>query len=241
MMLLALSLRFLDVALLVGERLVGIPLRGNHGIGNLHVHEVDGRHRDAGVVVIERLLDELLGAPRDLRARPAHQHLVELAAPHDLANGRLAHLAQGGIRVIHLEQLFLRIGVLVLHREVQVHEIHIGGQHPLLVVRGVHVRDVHLGDRLDRPRPAPAPAFLPDVDELAEAQNDTALGRFDLEKAAGQPQAATTSPISSRSEPPSPPLPPGRSSDSSLRCQPLRRSSRSGPPPWPGRRPQGLF
>ena len=29
----SLSLRFLDVALLVGERLVGVPLRGNQGSG----------------------------------------------------------------------------------------------------------------------------------------------------------------------------------------------------------------
>ncbi len=70
----------------------------------------------------------------------------------------------------------------------QIHEIHIGGEHPLLEVRGIHIRDVDLADRLDRPRPPPAPAFISDVDQLTEAQDDAALGRFDLEEAACQPQ-----------------------------------------------------
>jgi hypothetical protein len=72
---------------------------------------------------------------------------------------------------------------------VQVHEIHIRGEHARLVVGRIDVRDVHLRDRLDGPGPAPAPSLVAHVQELAEAENDAALRRLDLEEAAGQPQS----------------------------------------------------
>ena len=100
------GLRLEDEAFLVGLGLVGVALRGNHRIRHLHVLEVDGGDRDAGVVVVERALDQLLGAAGDLRARAADLHVIERAASHDLADGALAHLAQRGLRIAHLNSFF---------------------------------------------------------------------------------------------------------------------------------------
>ncbi len=118
-------LRLFDEALLIGERLVGIALRRDDRLGNLHVGEVYRRDRDAGVVEVERALNEFFGPPRDLRPGRADQHIIERAASDDFANGALADLAQRELRIAHAEQHLARIGELVLHRETHVDEVHV--------------------------------------------------------------------------------------------------------------------
>jgi hypothetical protein len=127
-------------------------------------------------------------APRDLRARLADEHIFELAAPHHLADRHLAHFAQRGLRVLDREEHFLGIGELVLHCEPQVDEIHVRGQHARFVLFRLHARDIHLDERLDRPRPPPTRTLVADVHELAEAQDHALLGRLDLKYATGQPE-----------------------------------------------------
>ena len=183
------GLGFQDEALLVGLRLVGIALRGNHRVRHLHVLEIDRRDRDPRGVVIEGSLDQILGAPCHLGARRADQQVIEGAAADDLADRALAHLAQGGFRIAHPEQLLHRVRELVLHGEMQVDEIDIRGEHAGLEVAGIHARDIHLGDRLDGPGPAPAHPRSLHVDQPPEALDDAALGLCHLIEAAPQPQA----------------------------------------------------
>src|SRR5438067_1716620 len=178
-----------DEALLVGLRLVGVALRGDLCAGHLHVLEARRRERSAGVVVLERMLDELLRTPGDLRPGRADQQLVQCAASHDLADRALAHLGQRRFRIVHLEQLLHRIHELVLNREVQLDQVYVGGQHPGLEVARVHVRDVELRHRLDGPGPAPSDPRGLDVDQLPEALDDAALGLLDLVEAAEHPAA----------------------------------------------------
>ena len=120
------GLRFLHEALLIGERLVRVALRGDHRIGNLHVGQVHGGDGDSGIVEIERALDELLGALRDVRARRAHQHVIERALADDLAEGALGDAAQRRLGVGDFEQHLHRIGVLVLDGKAQLDEIDVG-------------------------------------------------------------------------------------------------------------------
>src|SRR6266404_9448577 len=53
----------------------------------------------------------------------------------------------------------------------------------------MHARDIHFGNRLDRPWPAPAHARSLHVDEPPETLDDAALGLGHLIEAAPQPQA----------------------------------------------------
>src|SRR5450631_3246859 len=182
------GLRLLHEALLVGKRLVGIALRGNHGVRHLHVGEIHRSHGDAGIVEIERALNELLRQLRDMRAGGANQHIIQGTLADDLAESALADAAQGGLRIRDLEQHLYRIGVLVLHRETQLDQVDVRRQDARLVVAAIDVRDIDLGQGLDRPRPAPPPALPAHMDELAETLDDAALGGLDLEEAAGKPQ-----------------------------------------------------
>ncbi|TLY52888.1 MAG: hypothetical protein E6K50_06430 [Gammaproteobacteria bacterium] len=80
------------------------------------------------------MLDQILGAPGHLGARRADQQVIEGAAADDLADRALAHLAQGGFRIAHPEQLLHRVRELVLHGEMQVDEIDIRGEYAGLEV-----------------------------------------------------------------------------------------------------------
>src|SRR4029077_17005573 len=143
--------------------------------------------RDAGVVVIERALDQALGAPGDLRACPTDLHVVERAAADDLADGTLAHLGQRLSRIAHAEERLLRIRELILHRKVQVDEVDVGGENARLEVARVDTRHVDLGDGLD-PGYAPAPTRTAHIDQRPEALDHRFLRRPSRVEAARQPQ-----------------------------------------------------
>ena len=180
------SLGFLDEALFVGERLVGVPLRFLHVSRHLDIGQVDAGDDHARTVLIERALDEFLGAGGDLLA-VGHEDGVEGVASDDLADRHLADIPQGLVGVFDLEQILHGVSQLVLNGERHVDEVDVLCQHLRGVVDAADFLRVDLGELLDGPQ-VEAEAGVTHRHELAEALDDTALGLVDGEEALPRPE-----------------------------------------------------
>ncbi len=127
----AIGFRILLIALPVLIRLDGVALRILDGLGNDDVVQLHADDVDAQVVVIERLLQQLLGAVGDRRIE--RQRLVDRGLPDRLAHGALAYLHQRLFDIVDLEQILARFRLGVLHRRFDLDQIGIGGQHSRIV------------------------------------------------------------------------------------------------------------
>ena len=124
-----------------------------------------------------RCISSLVFARDFLAARLEHE--VEPAAADDFADRALADLAERLLRVAHVERVRDGLRAPVLHGEIDVDEVLVGGEHAGLVAEALDRLDVDDLPRLDRPRDVPAQPGLGGRDVLAEARDDTALGGVD--------------------------------------------------------------
>ncbi len=116
------GLRLQGEALAVFARLDGVALRTLHLLRHADALQVDRRHLDAGLVRIERALDQFLGLGRDFLAALL-EHEVELAATDDLADGAFGDFLQRLFGIAHVERVRHRLGTPVLHGDVDVDEV----------------------------------------------------------------------------------------------------------------------
>ena len=139
-----------------------------------------------------------MGGRRDLFAALVEDE-VHLALADDLAHrglGRLDHRLVGFARI---EQIVLGIVQDVLHRELDVDDVLVVGEHQRFVEDGIacraaiadldcpHAGEIHQLVVLDRIGHAPAQARLGGLGVAAEAHLDPALAGIDDVEAAGRP------------------------------------------------------
>ncbi len=121
-------------------------------IGALKLHADDG---DAGVVSVERLLKQFANALFHLGAALG-AHFFRGRAADKLAHGAFRHAAQERVRLVDVEQILLRIAHPPQHREIDVDDVLVAGEHQAgvggVAARGVGAEELALharGDLLD--------------------------------------------------------------------------------------------
>lgn len=188
-------------AFVVLAGLVGVVERALHllrRLNALHGHVADLR---AERVAVEDLLHQQLGVERDFFAADV-QDVVHLALAHDFADRGLGDLAHRLIRLQIVEQPRFRVLQGVLHRELDVDDVLVIGQHQRFfeVLRAhvaavadldrAHFVDVDLFVGLERVRHAPVQARTGAVAVFAEGRDDAGLAFAHAEHAAGEPDEA---------------------------------------------------
>jgi len=116
---------------LVLARLDGIGERRLHFLRRLRVLQIDVRHQQAGRVGGQGLLHQLLDIGHHLRTAFL-EYEVHFALADDFAYHAFGHLLEHGIGITHVEQVALRVAHLVLHRQLDVDDVLVLGQHQRL-------------------------------------------------------------------------------------------------------------
>jgi hypothetical protein len=191
-----LALVLLALAVLAGfHRIVEGRL---HLLGRLRVLDRHRAHLDAGAVAVVDRLHEVARLVGDVNLRLA-QDLVHRALADHLAHRGLGDLHRRLVGPAHVEGEIARVLHYVLHRELQVDDVLVVGEHQRLfehlgahVVAVAHLQRAHLGEvddllRLDRPRQAPAQAGAGFLREAAEGEHDAALALDHDVEAAREP------------------------------------------------------
>src|SRR3546814_1518251 len=88
------------------------------------------------------------------------------------AHGRQRRLLQHLVGVAGAEQVFLRVADVVLHVDLDLDDVFVGGQDRHVVAEGLDLGGGDLGHVLDRPRQLEVRAGLADPRELAEARSE---------------------------------------------------------------------
>ena len=255
------GLRLVLRALEVGARRLHVAERVDdlrRRIDLLQLHLLD---QDAGAVLIERLLHQILHRALDVLPRAGQDRLNVGAADH-LAHRAFGDRLHGAFGVLDVEQIVADLGRLDLpqHREIDVDDVLVAGEHQALfghvAHRGAAARivdhahaDVDLvdaqrlrrEDRLDRIGQMIVQAGLHLADVLAEAQHDAKLIRLDPEEPGNAPEHDRAKRQAARSHGRRDCRPAGRSCSLSwLRRSSCSRSGGVGPEDC-GPEPQGPF
>ncbi len=170
--------------------------------------QLDLLDQDAGAVVVESLLHELLHGGLSGLARAGEDRLDIVAADH-LAHGAFGHRLHGALGILDVEEVVPDAGRFhpPQHREIDVDDVLVAGEHQALLGHVAYRRaaprildqahaDVDLVDakrlrrerRLDRIRQVIIEARLHLAHELAEPQHHAQFVRLDAEEAGKAPQ-----------------------------------------------------
>ena len=199
------SLRFVLQALGICARCLHVAERIDDLLRRVDLLQLHLRNADARLVFVERLLDQLMHAVFDRRARTGQDRLDLVAADH-FAHRALGHGLDRPLRLLDVEQEIGRVPDHPEYRELHVHDVLVAREHEALrrdvACRGAATRIVeqtnadvgtidsrHLRRerRLDRVRPVIVEARLGQIDELAEAQHDALLVRVHAVEPRQQP------------------------------------------------------
>ena len=92
--------------------------------------QLDLLHQDAGAVVVERLLHQLLHRRLDVLPR-AGQDRLDIRVPDHLAHGAFGHRLHGAFGILDVEQIIADAVRLDLpqHREIDIDDVLVAGQH----------------------------------------------------------------------------------------------------------------
>ena len=148
---LGIAARLRDDAVGVGRRLVLQALLV--GAGGLHIAEgVDHLGRrvdllqlhlvdaDAGAVVVEHVLHQLLHGLLGLLAR-LRQERLDVGLADDLAHGALGHFLHGDLGVLDVEEVFLRVLDAPEDDEIDIDDVLVAGQHQAFLRHVGHAAD----------------------------------------------------------------------------------------------------
>src|SRR5690606_14319093 len=199
--LVGIGLPFVDLAFAILACLDGVVERGLHLFGRLHVLDGHGADLDAGLIAVENLLHQVLDLDGDLGTAFVQDEVHGLLA-NDFAHGRFGGLAHRFVGIAHIEQVVRGAfgAQAILHDELHVDDVFVGGQHERfgqhLVARaatethfeGTQLRNVDRLGVLDGVRQAPLEAWGLGALVLAELRDDGNLAFLDDVEAAGQPQ-----------------------------------------------------
>ena len=100
----------------------------------MQLHLIDA---DAGAVVIEHVLHQLLHGLLGLLARLRQERLNVGLADH-LAHGALGHLLYGDLGVLDVEEIMLRVLDAPEHDEVDIDDVLVAGQHQAFLGHVAH-------------------------------------------------------------------------------------------------------
>jgi hypothetical protein len=192
------GLALVDEAHPVLLRLHRVVERRLHLLRRLHALQRHLLDVDARLVAVHRLLHEVARLGGDVLAALV-QREVHLGAADDLADRRLGHELHHLLGLAVVEDEGFRAHEVVLHRELDVDDVLVLGQHHrflgVAVRRGVAIADLdgaHLleiddVDRFDREGQVPARPGLRGLRVLAEAGHDAAPAFVDDIEAAREP------------------------------------------------------
>ncbi len=192
--LIGIALRFVDRAVAILFCTEHVVEGRAHGFGRLHVLQLDAENHESRFVVIECLLQRLLGLDLD-DAALFGKHVVDRVATHHAADGRLRRIAQHRSRVGYAIARLERVLDPVLHDEREVHDVGVARLHrgfelvffarlcaganaELLAIERLHVHDFVI---LDRRREMPTqPRLRLGSEVLSKAQDHRRLTGLEL-------------------------------------------------------------
>ncbi len=174
-----------------------------HLLGRLHSIDVDFGDAHAQRVAIQHFLNQLLGVHRDLSS-PFVQHEIDLVAAHHFADRGFGRLLDDILRVALarsvVEQEGARVLDVVLHRQLDIDDVLVRGQHQRLFrnprLGGIAVADFHAAHfgqvndlhLFNRERRVPLQPRLCYPVEAAQTQHHALLAGVHHVETAGQPQ-----------------------------------------------------
>ncbi len=202
------GLRFVLRTLEVGARRLHVAERVNDLRGRIDLLHLYLLHQDAGAVMVERLLHQLLHC--DLDALPgAGQDRLDFGPADHLAHRAFRDRLHRALRVLDVEKVFADAARLdpPQHREIDIDDVLVAGEHQALLRHVAHrgaaakvVDDAHadvdlahlqrLGREraLNRIRQMIVEARIDLANLLAETQHDATLVGLDPEETGNAPQ-----------------------------------------------------
>ncbi len=166
----------------------------DHRLRRVGLVEVDADNVHAGIIAVERGLDQLLETVGDSLTIPVEDR-GQLGLRDDLAHGRFRNRADRGPRITQVEEEFVRLGDIPDDLKVDVDDVFISGQHQARITAARAHTDLfglfaghgdHLGGH-NRPG-RKVEAGIAHLGELAQEQLDRLLFGPDRVERGHQPQ-----------------------------------------------------